>query len=53
MSTTTSGGVVMQVRIGEGSDPLPALLEYWEVPYMTPAKPLSRAPPPATDVLPQ
>jgi hypothetical protein len=53
MSTKTPGRVVMQVRIGEGSGPLLAVLEYWEVPYMTPAKPLSRAPPPATDVLHQ
>ena len=53
MSTKTSGRVVMQIRVGEGSDLLPAVLEYWEVPYMTPAKPLSRAPPPATDVLHQ
>ena len=45
MSTKTSGEVVMQIRIGEGSDLLPAVLEYREVPYMTPAKPLSRAPP--------
>jgi hypothetical protein len=45
MSTKTPGGVVIQVRIGEGSSPLPAVLEYREVPYRAPAKPFPRAPP--------